>query len=181
MATPTTLPAAFVSGAVLEASQLNNLRGAFRVLQVVSTTKTDTFTATVGLTPTDLTGMTVTITPSATSSQVLIVATIHAQLNTAGGFLLLRGSTVIGQGDAAGSRQRTSAGATAAREGTNAPATDSIVYLDSPNTTSATTYKIQYSGNQAGAAIWLNRGQTDTDTNAFFRTSSTIFALEVSA
>jgi hypothetical protein len=44
MATPTTLPATFVAGNVLEAEQLNDLRGAFRVLQTVSTTKTDTFT-----------------------------------------------------------------------------------------------------------------------------------------
>ena len=36
MATPTTLPATFVSGNVLEALQLNDLRGAFRVLQTVS-------------------------------------------------------------------------------------------------------------------------------------------------
>ena len=40
MATPTTLPAAFVSGAILTADQMNNLRGAFRVLQVVTSTAT---------------------------------------------------------------------------------------------------------------------------------------------
>ena len=44
MATPTTLPATFVAGNVLTAAQMNDLRGAFRVLQIVSTTKTDTFT-----------------------------------------------------------------------------------------------------------------------------------------
>jgi hypothetical protein len=38
MATPTTLPASFVAGNILTAAQLNNLRGAFRVLQVVQAT-----------------------------------------------------------------------------------------------------------------------------------------------
>jgi hypothetical protein len=38
MATPTTLPASFVAGSILTAAELNDLRGAFRVLQVVNAT-----------------------------------------------------------------------------------------------------------------------------------------------
>ena len=70
MATPTTLPATFVSAAVLTAAQMNDLRGAFRVLQVVTgsttaitTSNTDTFIAT---------NLTATITPSSTSSKILV-------------------------------------------------------------------------------------------------------------
>ena len=40
MATPTNLPASFVAGAILTAAQQNDLRGAFRVLQVVQGTTT---------------------------------------------------------------------------------------------------------------------------------------------
>ena len=46
MATPTTLPASFTAGQVLTAAQMNDLRGAFRVLQVVQATKANTFSTT---------------------------------------------------------------------------------------------------------------------------------------
>jgi len=77
MATPTSLPATFVAGNVLTAAQMNDLRGAFRILQVVSTTKTDTFTTT-STSFTDVTGMSVTITPTATSSKVLVLVSMIA-------------------------------------------------------------------------------------------------------
>ena len=75
MATPTTLPATFVAGNVLEAEQLNDLRGAFRVLQTVSTTKTDTFSSAVTAF-TDVTGLSVSITPSSATSTILVMADV---------------------------------------------------------------------------------------------------------
>ena len=71
MATPTTLPATFVSGNTLTAAQLNDLRGAFRVLQVVSvgySTQANSSTTTF-----QDTGLTATITPSSVSSQILVL------------------------------------------------------------------------------------------------------------
>ena len=182
MATPTTLPATFVAGNVLTAAQMNNLRGAFRVLQVVTTTKTDTFTATTGTTATDVTGLSVSITPSATSSLVLVIAQIAAGLNTAGGFVLVRGSTAIGVGATAGSRRPVSTGynqnPSAANQGFGS---HSIVFLDTPATTSATTYKIQATGDQAGSIVFVNRGFTDTDNTTHMRGASTITVMEISA
>ena len=70
MATPTTLPASFSAGAVLTAAQMNNLRGAFRVLQVVGATYS-TQTSSSSSTFAD-TGLTASITPSATSSKILV-------------------------------------------------------------------------------------------------------------
>ena len=113
MATPTSLPASFSSGAVLTAAQMNNLRGAFRILQVVQTIKTDIYSsgsvAQGG--EADVTGLTATITPSSTSSKILVVADVcgntlgtalaHAPIIT---FRVYRGATNIGQGDAAGNR-----------------------------------------------------------------------------
>ena len=82
MATPTTLPASFTAGQVLTASQMNNLRGAFRVLQVVSTTKTDTYTdSSASGTLTTVTGLSATITPSATTSKILIYVTLNYGAN----------------------------------------------------------------------------------------------------
>jgi hypothetical protein len=179
MATPTTLPAAFVSGDVLLASQLNDLRGAFRVLQVVSTAKTDTFTGTFTTTFADVTGLSVTITPSATTSKVLILASINfMSLEGRQAFRIVRDSTAIAIGNAAGSRSRaTQSNANGISMPYNA------TFLDSPTTTSATTYKIQlsHSNTGAGTTIWVNRNDNDTDNAAHYRSISTITVMEISA
>lgn len=178
MATPTTLPASFVSGAVLTASQMNNLRGAFRVLQVVQTVKTDTF-STTSTSFTDVTGMSVTITPSATSSKILVLLDVKNSGANAWQFKLLRGATDVYVGDLAGSRSQ------GLFQGTDLGGANIIfmggVYLDSPATTSATTYKIQMK-TEIGTNAHLNRSNTDTNTAALgIRTASSITVMEISA
>ena len=185
MATPTTLPASFVSGAVLEAAQLNNLRGAFRVLQVVSAVKTDTFTTT-STTYTDVTGLSVSITPSATSSKVLIIAQI-AVGNVNGGangfFQLTGGNSGTYIGDAASNRVRSVFGGYSSANQGEVLSSFSVVYLDSPATTSATTYKVQGRVGTIGPTptLYVNRSQVDADTNAHGRGASSITVLEISA
>ena len=49
-------------------------------------------------------------------------------------------------------------------------------FLDSPATTSATTYKIQATGNDTGATVYINRRAANNNYN----TTSTITAMEVS-
>lgn len=182
MATPTTLPSTFTSGQVLTAAQMNNLRGAFRILQVVSTTKTDTFSV-ASSTYTDVTGLSVSITPSATTSQVLVFASVaqgQGTVDVIATMQLVRGSTAICIGDAAGSRRRSSAAfyAIATGGGTQLQQ-NSIVFLDSPATTSATTYKIQVQA--SSGTTYVNRTGTDTDNAAWPRTASTITVMEISA
>jgi hypothetical protein len=150
-----------------------------KVFQVVQTTKTDTFTTTSG-SLTDLTGMSVAITPSSTTSNVLITFTL-GQVGASGicsvGFALLRGSTVIGAGATAGNRILTSSGGLLnADRGTS----QTFSFLDSPATTSATTYKLQVyvSG---GSTVYVNRSATDSDSTTYTRTASTIIALEIGA
>jgi hypothetical protein len=177
MATPTTLPATFVAGNVLTAAQMNDLRGAFRIMQVVNTTKTDIFSLT-STTFTDITGFNATITPSSTSSQVLAVVTINGISGVGNPVIrLLRGSTPICLGDAAGVRQQAS-------NGTYGFTSLNFHFLDSPATTSATNYKVQIRcQNSAGAAIAITTGATGDDANrtdnARFPISITLF--EVSA
>jgi hypothetical protein len=180
MATPTTLPATFVAGTVLTAQQMNDLRGAFRVLQVVSTTKTDTF-STTSTTPTDITGASVTITPSATSSLVYVLFTFAMGSSQAcePAVQLLRGATVIGGGAAAGSRLSAASGV---HVGGSAQRQHMVHYfLDTPNTTSATTYSLKAFTNVG--TIYVGRGGTDTDSasSPFVRTPLTITAMEISA
>jgi hypothetical protein len=177
MATPTTLPAAFVAGQVLTAAQQNALRGAFRVLQVVSTTLTSTFTTT-STSFTDVTGLSVSITPSSTTSKVMVIVAMNGSqdqgVNDAG-IRLMRDSTAIAIGDA-GPNNRASAMFNAQFSNTSAPA--AITFLDSPATIAATTYKIQIQNNTAGTS-YVNRSKTDNSTSD--RTASTITVMEISA
>ena len=85
-----------------------------KVLQVVSSTKTDTWSASVGVgSTTAVTGYTASITPSSTSSKVLVslTAAMSHQNNAALHLRLTRGGTAIAgaTGDAASNRQRVSA------------------------------------------------------------------------
>jgi hypothetical protein len=187
MATPTTLPASFSSGAVLTAAQMNNLRGAFRVLQVVSTVKTDTFTST-STSYTDITGLSATITPSATSSKILIMAQVTGSISNANSdayFVRLAGGNSGNfVGDAASLRTRAASASLYA-----APAAawlpyytlqnQIITYLDSPSTTSATTYKVQIV--VPGGTAYINRTGFDADNAYNGRAASSITVMEISA
>jgi hypothetical protein len=166
MATPTTLPATFTAGQVLTAAQMNDLRGAFRILQVVSATTT-TQVISSSTTYAD-TGLTATITPSDASSKIL-VAVSHpgnykspVNANNAIAMRLVRGSTTIAQ-------MSVYAGYTAIAD--TLYFSISHVYLDSPATTSATTYKTTFANNSATSDV---RVQSDS-------TQSSIILLEVSA
>ena len=145
------------------------------VLQVVSTTKTSVFTTT-STSFTDITGMSVSITPSSTSNSILVV--YHAQAGITSGapsIRLMRDSTAIAIGDAAGSRPR----ATTSLRDTGNVGTSSIAHLDSPSTTSSVTYKLQMMVNSGGTGT-LNRLALDSDTSAYDgRTVSSITVMEI--
>jgi hypothetical protein len=180
MATPTTLPASFTAGQVLTAAQQNALRGAFRVLQVVSTSKTDTFT-TASTSYVDITGLSVSITPQSTTSKVLVIVQLSAS-QTFGtnqcATRLVRDSTAIDIGDTAGSRS--SALAQVRGLSADTPLTIPATFLDSPATISALTYKMQAINLSAGT-FYVNRSTTDTDNSTHVRTASTITVMEISA
>ena len=111
------------------------------VLQVVSGHLSAGFTTTSG-SYVD-TGLTATITPSATSSKIYV--TVQSNFSNGEGYVgminLMRDSTILGAGDAYSSADRVAVGG----RGMHANESEkySINYLDSPSTTSATVYKIQ--------------------------------------
>jgi len=150
------------------------------ILQVVSTTKTDTFT-TSSTTFTDLTGLSATITPSSTSSKVLVYVTVSG-FGTAGTNAIhakiLRGATDIAIGDASGSRTRAGFAFGWAPTGGQVQQAAASSVLDSPATTSSTTYKVQVRANTAGTA-YINRSANDADNTVSARTTSTITLMEV--
>ena len=156
MAAVTTLPAAFVANTVLTAAEMNNLRGAFRVLQVVyATTSTETFSSSTTMADTTLTA---TITPSSTSSKVLVIVNHAGVQKSAGNILnavslrILRGATAVHTFSAGVGYTGTAIVNTVEASG---------AYLDSPATVSATTYKTQFSntlGSNAAVGVQVSIG-----------------------
>ena len=149
------------------------------VLQVVTTTKTDTFTTT-STSFSDVTGLSATITPSSTSSKILVLVSTNAGTNPSGvaEFKLLRGSTEILLADSAGSRSRTTF-TLYTGSGNNGAAGVGTNFLDSPSTTSATTYKITMRSNSSGQIVAVNRTQDDADGASTSRGTSTITLMEI--
>ncbi len=149
-----------------------------KLAQVVSTTKTDTFTST-STTYTDITGLSASITPTSTSSKVLIFYYVNGSGDPAVAdamLQLVKDSTAIGNGAAAGSRSVGSGFLNGSTAGIFCVA---AIYLDSPATTSATTYKIQGKLLSGVASFYINRSKADTDTVNYGRLSSGITVVEV--
>jgi hypothetical protein len=150
-----------------------------KVLQVVQTVKTDTFASSSSETPIDVTGLSVSITPSSSSNKILVLINISGGgvggTNTAQ-FRLLRGSTLIYAGDAAGSRERGYGSFISVDQYTTG--TSSGMFLDSPSTTSSTTYKVTVTSNNT---VYINRTSHDQDTVLRQRGASTITVMEIAA
>ena len=152
------------------------------VLQVVSTTKTDAFT-TSSATYADVTGLNVSITPSSASNKVWVSGHISINTPVAGGlafFQIVRDSTPVCIGDSAGSRAQATGFRLGSSSNTfiNGTGMFSFNFLDTPGTTSATTYKIQVTAGGV-ATIGINRSMDDSDSFNRARTTSTITAVEV--
>jgi hypothetical protein len=125
------------------------------VLQVVQALKTDTFTSTA-IMPTfaDITGLSASITPTSTSSKILVICNGGygvSSPNYGAAIRLVRGSTPIAIGDQRGSETRASAATPV--PGVGWMQMFNVTYLDSPNTTAATTYKAQLSVESAITSI----------------------------
>jgi len=138
------------SGPIAGASTLNGLTipttGFGKVLQVIMGT-TSTAKSATSSTFID-TGLTASITPVSTSSKVLILVSQagcgKTTNDTTLGLSLLRGSTVLIYFELAGGWTNSTA--------TNIFGTCSTVYLDSPATTSTTTYKTQMNSFNGGSS-----------------------------
>jgi len=166
------------SGGTISNSGTASGLGGGKVLQIVQTV-VSSITSTNSTSFVDLAGMTVDITPSATTSKVLVLPTLQGG-GAAFIWKITRDTTDIGIGDAAGSRNR---GAFGSRDiDTAEMKSTSICYLDSPSSTSAVTYKIQYKCRVSGGGYArLNHDNADTDDAAYTRGCSTITVIEIGA
>ena len=131
-----------------------------KVLQVVNTTKTDTFSTTSG-SYTDVTGLSASITPSSTSNKIFVSLTIYVSdsTQTANAFCnIVRDSTELQE-----TVVRIPQEGQAVYRVYNLSMTD----FDSPSSTSSTTYKVQIKTN--AGTMYVNRaadqgGFSDTTT-----------------
>ena len=157
-----------------------------KIGQVLSAAKTDTFSrnsSSFG----DITGISVDITPAATTSKVLVLVDLKVGAEHGDGdfhLRLVRGSTVIYARTTADNRKNGFAGRSKFQlDNANGEAImvqASAVFLDSPSTTSATTYKVQVA-NVTGRLMYINRTGQDSDAVNTPRTASSITVMEVLA
>ena len=158
--------------------------GAGAVLQVVSVTKTDVFTASLNNSFADITDLSVSITPSSSSNKILIIAMINYGNNSVypATLRLLRGSTHICAGPAASNRQSLTVSPQGKGDSDiNRGMNNIISFLDSPSTTSSTTYKIQGGILQSSGTFSVNTTGNDLDAVYMGRSASTITVMEIKA
>ena len=157
------------------------------IVQCVQTVITDVKSYTANAyTFADMPGFNCTITPSSSSNKIMIVVGIGGIHQDAGSIIgkVQRGTTDIGIGDADGSRPRCGFRMYgSAIYNTNHCGSYHFTFLDSPATTSATTYKLVTAG-ESGTSypVYLNRGVQDSDNNYNYRgrAISTMTLYEVS-
>jgi len=155
--------------------------GTGKVGQVVQTVKTDVF-STTSTSFVDVTGLTRAITPTATSSKILVdVRLAVSSTDNSISSKLFRGSTQIALGDAASNRSRSfGASAYSGGIGDTQQMPYNTMFLDSPNTTSAVTYKIQGAA-VGGGTLYYGRGSSDSDNAQHARTIQVITCMEILA
>ena len=153
--------------------------GGGKILQIVSTTKTDT-TSISSSDFANITGMSVSITPSSTSNKIFLIGYVCVSLTDFQKrvYLKITGGNAANYIGAAGTGIE-AANVAVLRVNTNYGQLNSpLQYLDSPNTTSAITYQVQWAS-EGGATGYLNRPVTQDSVGA--NVASTITAMEVAA
>ena len=158
------------AGQVLTTDGSGNLSWASdkgKILQVVQTHYSDRISASIASggewAPSQLN---CSITPSATSSKVLITAKVAVgfEINTRQIFMkVFRDSTEIAQGDSGGGSYSRAASNVFIYQSSRV---EDIIFqfLDTPSTTSSTTYSFRFFHSQtATATIYLNRAHSITD------------------
>jgi hypothetical protein len=144
-------------------------------VRIVQTVKTDTF-STSSTSLVDVTGLSVNITPTSASNRIFVMYQITGGSSNLMYSGLTRNSTVIYKGDNASNRVGTSAGCLGFSDQVQAA---SLIFLDSPATTSAVTYTVQVRV-QSGTC-YINRSASDPDSfSAGQRTVSSITVMEIS-
>jgi len=158
------------------------------VLQVVNTTKTDTFTGT-NSSFTLVTGLAASITPSSTSNKIVVLVSVSGNRNRSnsevGQFTIFR--TGVGSAanmiNAASVGSRNSGFTGGVQMGDTNGAVNMEVYSttiqDSPSSTAELTYEVRYRNAGGSEVTYVNRAEDDSDSAARARGVSTITLMEI--
>ena len=154
-----------------------------QVIQVVQVSKTDTNSWSSATAKTD-TGLSASITPSASANKILVLWQLSMGWSGTPSqwFIHLdRGGTQINLGDASGSKKRANSQTEVYNDSNDFVVTSaSGMFLDSPATTSSTTYKLQISQATSGGTMYINRSGRDGDYTEYDgRFVSNIILMEV--
>ena len=170
------------SGATITNSGTATGFGGGKVLQVVSSVLTSSVSVTADGDWQDYTGVSGAITPSASSSKILVMCSTGFSSDSQTSrhaVRLVRNSTAISIGDAASSRARGAFPVFTVHSNTgNTCRFISIQHLDSPSTTSEVTYKLQFAAD-SGRALHVNKADEDTDTFLVARGATNFVCLEI--
>jgi hypothetical protein len=161
---------------------ITNFTGVGKILQVVTVTTDSISFSTTSASNIDITGLVASITPSATSSKILVTAVVNCggSDNNGVGLGLTRGGSRIGDStETPGSSIRSVMAGCKLQDG-NDISTITLNYLDSPSTASAAEYKVQVSSRSDGGAhtFRLNRSN-DHNNQSCLVTASSITLMEV--
>ena len=151
------------------------------VLQVVNATVTGSF-STSSSSWINWPGMTVTITPKFSTSKILVMVTSEVSNDSDNSYQyvkLVRNSTDIALGDAAGSATRCWMDGGLGQNTTYQYAAKPLsgVYLDSPSTISATTYKLQIIRTLNGTAYFGVTANTSDANRSAIPSSITVMEI----
>ena len=153
------------------------------VLQVLSAAKTDVF-STASTSFVDVTGLSVSITPTSASSKILVLMDVKlgSAINVTGYVKIVRDSTSIYIGDSDGSAQRVTYG-NSDDPSNQWPYQAVGTFLDSPATTSSVTYKVQLLSEpvENTGTVYINRSGEGGTSASGARTASSITVMEIAA
>ena len=173
-----------------DATLLTSTASLGKVLQVVSTTKKDSASFSVGTETTYSytdSSLRATITPSSASNKILITAMLHVSVDSSQYvFTLLQkdGSTITdATGDASGSRTRCTSWVPYPADSFTATQCISINYLDTAGNTNSRYYNFGFRHTSGlSRTMYLNKaGQTDAGNYTIGLPVSTITAMEIAA
>ena len=151
--------------------------GGGKVLQCLTVQKTDSFT-TSSATYVDVTDVTLDITPSATTSKILVI--LNSKISgSASGYPIyaqfLRDSTVIGSGSGS-TNEDCFASSQPWSDHSRYGFPADLNWLDSPSSTSALTYKMQVRAHTS-AAVYVNRSTAVHTYGGDYATSLTLMEI----
>jgi len=162
------------------------------IIQVVSTlyTTPTSQSLTANGADTDITGLTVTITPTTINSRFLIMARWAGESTNPPHdhvFFIRRNSTKINSQTSTSNRASGIITMSINYAGSSGPDNDStpdsafISTIDSPATTTPITYTmaVKNTATSTATTFYTNRTVTDTDTSAYERTTSEIIVMEI--